>query len=150
MKTAELTDILLDWAVSKCQGYSLTTDGISNLVEKSGRLMILGLTTCAGKPCGYNPTQRWDQGGPIIELHGVAMRKHEKSGKWYAKLSSDLGLGEGALWTKEKLGERYGPLSYQVHRVQCRFTGATALEAAMRCYVASKLGLEIDIPKELL
>ena len=28
--------------------------------------------------------------------------------------------------------------------------GDTPLEAAMRCYVASKLGDEIDVPKELL
>lgn len=29
-------------------------------------------------------------------------------------------------------------------------TGATPLIAAMRCYVASKLGDEVDVPKELL
>ena len=30
------------------------------------------------------------------------------------------------------------------------FDGATPLVAAMRCYVASKLGDEVDVPKELI
>lgn len=66
----------------------------------------------------------WAQGGPIIEREGIWLQpevgKEETASAWYA-VSMD---GHDA----------YGP---------------TPLIAAMRCYVASKLGDDIDIPEEL-
>lgn len=70
----------------------------------------------------YNnaPSWCWMSGGPIIEKNLIV-------------LSPDPALG----WIAR---------SYMDATV---FSGPTPLIAAMRCYVASKLGDEVDIPKEL-
>jgi len=70
-------------------------------------------------PCSTN----WAQGGPIIEREGIALQRWLECG-WLADT-----------WNfKFATGHSQGP---------------TPLIAAMRCYVASKLGFEIEIPEEL-
>lgn len=70
------------------------------------------------------PSTDWSQGGPIIEREEIATRPTRFG--WEAVTEqSDY---------------------YSV----CRLFGPTALIAAMRCYVASKLGDEVEIPEELL
>jgi hypothetical protein len=64
----------------------------------------------------------WAQGGPIIEREWI-----------------DLHCVNDSLWEAECPAP--GGLAMQ--------NGPTPLIAAMRCYVASKLGAEIDLPKEL-
>jgi hypothetical protein len=66
----------------------------------------------------------WSQGGPIIEREGMLIRPQPGYNLWEA-------------W---KHGADEGHFS----------VGPTPLIAAMRCYVASKLGDEVDIPEELL
>jgi hypothetical protein len=66
----------------------------------------------------------WAQGGPIIEREGFELCRIESSAfgvEWRAQIDCD-----------------------------CRSYGPTPLIAAMRCYVASKLGDEVDVPEELL
>ena len=68
----------------------------------------------------------WEQGGPIIEREGINLDNYAKNPKWSAWTPApDRESGEA---------QAYGP---------------TPLIAAMRCYVASKLGDEIEITKEL-
>ena len=68
----------------------------------------------------YHPSTNWAQGGPIIEREKIDVCVDNDGWfTWYAK-KGDVERG-----------------------------GATPLIAAMRCYVASKLGDEIDIPEEL-
>ena len=68
----------------------------------------------------YHPSTTWAQGGPIIEREKIDVCVDNDGWfTWYAK-KGDVERG-----------------------------GATPLIAAMRCYVASKLGDEIDIPEEL-
>ena len=62
----------------------------------------------------------WAQGGPIIEREKIETYWHTALDMWAARHDGNL---------------RYGP---------------TPLIAAMRCYVASKLGDEVDVPEELL
>jgi hypothetical protein len=64
----------------------------------------------------------WAQGGPIIEREKIELYFAEVAGQWAALIPGK----------------------------QRRLLGPTPLIAAMRCYVASKLGDEIDIPEELL
>ncbi len=66
----------------------------------------------------FKPSFNWAQGGPIIEREGIQIQKH-KSG-WVA-------LPADAQFSEEEYQE-----------------GPTPLIAAMRCYVASKLGDEIN------
>ena len=74
--------------------------------------------------CDYwNYSTDWRLGGSLIEREGIQIKKH-RSG-WVA-------LPEDAQFSEEEYQE-----------------GPTPLIAAMRCYVASKLGDEIDFPVEM-
>ena len=63
----------------------------------------------------------WAQGGPIIERETLDVMF--EGPEWYAYMR----------WENKTL----------------QYDGATPLIAAMRCYVASKLGDEVDVPDEL-
>ena len=78
-----------------------------------------GGTWCAA----YTPSTDWAQGGPIIEREAIQLTPDEYTGTWSAYMTNE--------------GEPY------------EGTGQTPLIAAMRCYVASKLGDDIEIPEEL-
>jgi hypothetical protein len=71
----------------------------------------------------------WAQGGPIIEREGISIRYSEKDarGAWYAV------LGPNRFLSPDHEG-----------------SGPTPLIAAMRCYVASKLGDDVDVPLPLI
>lgn len=71
----------------------------------------------------YHPSTNWAQGGPIIEREKIALRNWLETG-WQADK-----------WNF-KFDERHA-------------TGPTLLIAAMRCFVSSRLGDEVDIPGEL-
>jgi len=69
----------------------------------------------------YRWHQSWMQSGPIIEREMLKLH-----------------CGEGGVWWAATYTEPHRPLS-----------GSTPLIAAMRCYVASVLGEEVDVPEEL-
>lgn len=98
--------------------------------ELTGHALDWAVTRCEGYrldlvPEGsYAPSTDWSQGGPIIEREGISV---DRAGlAWTADLSDSVG-------------------GYIEHTE----SGPTPLIAAMRCYVASKLGDEVEIPKEL-
>ena len=69
----------------------------------------------------------WSQGGPIIEREG------------------------GTLWSTNADGWRYKACyDFTNDKEGAVMHGPTPLIAAMRCYVASKLGEEVEIPNELI
>ena len=76
----------------------------------------------------FHPSTDWAQGGPIIEREKIALR-YEPKCDW-------LFVPPQATWLAnyEGVGEWDGP---------------TPLIAAMRCFVASHLGDEIELPEEL-
>ena len=74
-------------------------------------------------PEDYSPSTDWAQSGPIIEREMVCL------------IPPRAGI---ELW------EAYHPDFPQEEHY-----GPTPLIAAMRCYVASKLGDEVEIPEEL-
>ena len=121
MKTSELTGAALDWAVAKCEGKA---QGHPPLGER--RDLAEGITPYGVKAAMHYSTN-WAQGGPIIEREGLTIGKVTNSpNEWSAESFQDDGVRVKYL--------RYGP---------------TPLIAAMRCYVASKLGDEVEIPGEL-
>ena len=69
----------------------------------------------------YNPSTDWAHGGPIVERCCINVY-YDGGGYWCATTDS----GDPP---------RFGP---------------TPLIAAMRCYVASKLGDEVEVPDELV
>ena len=76
----------------------------------------------------YFPSVYWGQGGPIIEMEKIDVNSKINAGGDVDEWRAIKGIGA-------KTKARYGP---------------TPLIAAMRCYVASKLGDEVEIPQELL
>jgi hypothetical protein len=112
----------------KIKTETLTGAALDWAVAKS-RGMVQGQIALDGVMSGYyTPSTNWSQGGPIIERESIALRPHEH---------------DVQKWSAEQ------PLSRTSLRLSSFSTGATPLIAAMRCYVASKLGPEIDIPEEL-
>jgi Protein of unknown function (DUF2591) len=106
MKTNELIDITLDWAVAKCNGYDLRYIVSKEDFERATWL---------------HASRMWNVGGPIIEREKIKLCCSHTNKDWYAEVS---------------------PYHYRKY-------GPAPLIAAMRCYVASKLGDEVEIPEEL-
>jgi hypothetical protein len=62
----------------------------------------------------------WAKGGPIIEREGIELFRNNEKNYWFtSKARNQIGVG------------------------------STPLVAAMRCYVGSRLGNDVDIPEEL-
>ena len=149
MKTSELTGAALDWAVAKCEGDLFESaptvePQIAKVWPLTGLVRIEN-----GKRVGYvvndplfkrtkrsyadeggirlfvdvwGPSTDWAQGGPIIEREELCIDKVARE-NWCACVRSV----KNSPWL-------YGP---------------TPLIAAMRCYVTSKLGADINIPEDL-
>lgn len=123
VKTAEATRAVLDWLVSTCENMH------PQVLHVPGQF---GILHAAGQFC-YSTD--WRLAGPIIEREGIDLYcnvatnpTHQDPawrGSWRTRYCS---MGRG------------GDFSY----------GETALIAALRCYVASKLGNEVDVPIELM
>ena len=115
---SELTGPALDWAVAKCEG-------------KNGVLHDDGITRCIviAAPSGvykgtWRPSINWSQGGPIIDnIKGFLFKQ------WLE--SKPESCCEAHIHNYDGDWVQFGP---------------TPLIAAMRCYVASKVGDTIDIP----
>lgn len=67
----------------------------------------------------YKPSTEWSQGGPIIERESIALTVGHIEAHWGAACGVYRGYG------------------------------STPLVAAMRCYVAAKLGDEVELPEGL-
>lgn len=129
MKTSKLVGPALDWAVAKAQDRltvyinDIKLPGCSivdvGIDEDNGLVAYVDGTYRYG---AYSPSTNWSQGGPIIERERI-------------KLDPRKGQCEATIWNEPQIRWRsYGP---------------TPLIAAMRCFVASKLGDEVEVPKEL-
>lgn len=122
MRTSELTGVALDWAVAKCEYPELIwgeTIGLSAHIQE-----LIVIPQFKEPKCWWCPSNDWAQGGPIIERE---------------KIGIITDPNDANVW----IGSVYEP-DWRFNR-----TGPTPLIAAMRCYVASKLGDDIDIPEEL-
>lgn len=119
MRTSELTDAALDWAVARCKHIPV-------------RIMEIRGVKVVAFESNWNPAayhDDWSQGGPIIE--------REKLDVVYQA------GGRGDEWTCFA-----NDIDDKLNSIEAG--GPTPLIAAMRCYVASCLGDEVDIPEELV
>jgi Protein of unknown function (DUF2591) len=73
----------------------------------------------------YEPTINWAQGGPIIERERLDGFWNPETSKWSIAGWDDRGRREVIQWHE------------------------SLLVAAMRCYVASEMGNEVEVPDEL-
>ena len=86
----------------------------------------------------YKPSADWSQGGPIKEHEGINDFRYNK-----------IDPNEPDRWCAHKVVPRPN-MEGSTNMVAIALDGPTPIIAAMRCYVASKLGDEVDIPEELL
>jgi len=122
MKTSELVGTALDWAVAKTAGW---VDYPSDSIEKGS----LWHTNPSSTPFDrtiqkilWNPSTDWSQGGPIIEREHLSVNSCPDGITWFSTSPS-------------------------YDRTQ---HGPSPLIAAMRCYVASKVGNTVEISEELI
>jgi len=127
MKTSELTDLALIWAVAK-------GEGVHVVMARGGWFVFDSYED--DPPAGvneynddrwqvYTPSTDWAQGGPILERECIEISCIHTTG-----------------WTPDTWTAR--------HPQRFRAKGPTPLIAAMRCFVASKLGDDIEVPEELI
>lgn len=130
IKTSELTGPALNWAVRK----TLHPGSSNEYVEARDNY-----STC------------WNKGGPIIEREGISvLRVNPVQRNWHTHFevpdewAAELGACSAAVSTNH---EQHDPM-FQFD-VGSLIYGPTPLIAAMRCYVASRLGDEVNVPNEL-
>lgn len=122
MKTSELQGAALDWAVALCQNVECDEDEKPIWFEHDG---------ADAQRCLYSPSTDWAQGGTIIAREG------------FSRIVTNLGHGY-TVSKKQVTTVDDDEVIRWVHGA-----GSTILIAAMRCYVASKLGDEVDVPEAL-
>lgn len=129
VKTNELSGIALDWAVAKCENrpWHVIPEGY----YLGGKLVASGEYNWeTDTPIQLLYSTDWAQGGVIIDKYSIEVVR---------------GLDAYVAFT-----DTYWHPNGTEHGNMYSSTGASYLEAAMRCYVASKLGDAIDIPEEIL
>lgn len=119
-KTSTLTSAALDWAVAIAEG----VPNIEYSVDGHAHWWCFHHDSDEGGYVDYRPTIDWTIAGPIIERERIAL--------------NPSGIVGGGWNGSTEWGDQDG------------FDGDTALIAAMRAHVASKLGAEVDIPASLL
>lgn len=119
IKVSEAKGRQLDWLVAECEGHG--DRWLSRWREGGDRRF----TYCE---VVYKYTERPEQMWPIIEREGISVVQDYVTQKWV-----------GAFWHEH--------LDF---RALSKSAGSpSALIAAARCYVVSKLGEEVEVPDEL-
>ena len=125
IKTQDLTGIQLDWAVAKCLNWKdYNEDGVPYIELDSSHM--------SRRFGPYKPSTNWEQAGSIIEQVKITISPNDDKNSMKQKL-----------WVAYRivtLFEDGFDHEYQY--------GPTPLIAAMRCFVASRIGDEVDIPEE--
>ena len=128
-KVSEATEIQLDWMVAKCEGYfeKVSRNGLP--VGKLDSWVWVALHPNAWRLSDYRlycPTSDPAQAYPIIERE---------------KICTEGRPGHTEGWAAHYSKKNEKDYFYCV--------GPTPLVSAMRCYVSSTLGDEVEIPEEL-
>ena len=112
MKTRNLTGPELDWAVAQASNNAYPQGTVRKI---DGRLFIIEPGDHENEDFwrSYSPSADWSEGGPLIELHCICL-KISHDGVWLA-------------WIEQNY----------LDEPQYMQSGATALVAAMRCFVES-------------
>ena len=119
IKTSKLTDAALDWAVCEATG-------LLAAYPRVRKDFALQWPSTGNQH--LHPATDWAQGGPILTRERIS-RTIDHSGLWIAYWTDGYTEGdEGRKW------------------MQC---DRSELVAGLRCYVASKLGNEVEVPDEL-
>jgi hypothetical protein len=88
----------------------------------------------------WNPSEDWSQGGPLRDAHHIDLVGFPH-----------VFQGQILRWVKASMTDEFKFQNY-VSRMgdPVDAIGPTGLVAAMRCLATAKLGLEVELPKEVL
>jgi hypothetical protein len=129
-KVSELQGVRLDAAVAKAEGHDLAKGFTLEGGGEYGpaRLSIAGIGEFA-------PSANWSQGGPIIERERITILAPDER---LDQLEGGLAIWD---WTAAKylVGDDENEAEFEQE-------GPTPLISAMRAYVSSKFGEEVDLP----
>ena len=120
-KVSQAEGSALDWLVAKCEGFAYEPS-----TYVSNRPFCYYINGTRGGCESFWPSTNPAQAYPIIYREDICVHATGDANKWKAYRWDATIVN----FTREQ----YGP---------------TPLIAAMRCYVASKLGDEVEIPEEL-
>ena len=124
--TRDLIGAALDWAVAKCEGHEpVFTRHWVTPSHPEGPWCVCVPTPGWVQP--FEPSTNWAQGGPIIEREAHNLFKHNGGTQWCCACN----------------------VPRDEYTAIVTADGPTPLIAAMRCYVASKLGDTVEVPEEL-
>lgn len=127
IKVSEATPLQLDWLVAKAQGRTEIRVFAPSRPTDRGWVEVRFNPEPKASTARFDPSENWSQGGPIIERE-------------YINITHPYGFdGANNEWVATS---KFG--GYE------QYWGHTPLIAAMRCFVALKLGDEVDVPEELL
>lgn len=127
MKISELISPALDWAVAKCEGRLSHDWTYSTQYGHTGVSVALYCSSLAkAHAARFSPSEDWFSGGPIIDREEITIDYRDNE-------------TQARKWSNEKN-----------HFIVAYAGKKQGLLAAMRCFVASRLGEEIEIPEELL
>ena len=122
-KVSELDGMRLDAAVAKACGFAWSATDAD-----LGRKHVRAATAWPrSDEFVFEPSADWSDGGPIIQRERITLHAPEGNDLWLAYVGADILGGE-------------------VCSSCASAAGATALIAAMRAYVASKMGEEVELP----
>ena len=123
-KTEELKGVILDAAVASAKGlpFRLVRFGSAMDHNQVERCVIDGLEAL------FEPSSRWEQGGPIIEREQISLA------------FTDM---EGMIGDQVGVGPRWFAGCPRMRRSSIE--GDTPLVAAMRSFVAAIFGDEVDL-----
>ncbi len=127
MKTSELQFSALSFLVAMIEMPHLVWGETIGIHHAGKQVVVPELP----EPQCYSPFTDWCMFGPIMEREEIELHKWAIEG-WKAKATSYSFLNTPQ--ECDTFAESFGP---------------TPLIAAMRCYVASKLGDDVEIPEEL-
>lgn len=128
MKTSDLICPALDYAVAVAQGLELVKDPFGSVCAPGWWVRLNpGYQRVGG---GYSPSTNRHQGFLIAEEELIA-----------------IDVEHGDLW-RARFGRARITFDGRAHHYHHQ-EGPTPLIAAMRCFVYSKLGNEVEIPEEL-
>lgn len=137
VNVANLSGAALDWAVAVCEGLPIQRDpmGFSGIAggetesgywvwyeykeNKSSMLIGRNYSPHENRTPGYSPCQNFAQGGPILDRELISLA------------------------APSPIDDHWTAMTWQSKSKQ---NGETSLIAAMRCYVAKKMGETIDVP----
>jgi hypothetical protein len=126
IKTSEAMPPVLDWLVAECEGYNVKNVAQFKMIHE-------------GHPNHHlHFSADWSQGGPIIEREDIDVARYHPV---------DYRDGHKEFAAKLAFVKRHPSRDAYWY---AGMRGPTPLIAGMRCFVASKLGDEVEVPDELV